>query len=163
MYSRLLRAAAQHQSPVPSLMDANGRCLISRAAPINKGPPKVPFVTSPSPNGSQPGPSDIGPEPLNLGSDSTGLRTRTAESTRALWNPCSQTPLRRADVARSLVVRCPQHPSSHPRRWRLLAPSGVARPSRRKYLSTLPSQKSVTACKKLLQLERLGDDVRKLA
>ena len=54
MYSRLLRAAAQHQSPVPSLMDANGRCLISRAAPINTGPPKVPFVTSPSPNGSQP-------------------------------------------------------------------------------------------------------------
>ena len=84
MYSRLLRAAAQHQSPVPSLMDANGRCLISRAAPINKGPPKVPFVTSPSPNGSQPGPSDIGPEPLNLGSDSTGLRTRASESTRAL-------------------------------------------------------------------------------
>ena len=25
MYSRLLRAAAQHQSPVPSLVDANGR------------------------------------------------------------------------------------------------------------------------------------------
>ena len=40
MYSRLLRAAAQHQSPVPSLMDANGRCLISRATPINKGPPR---------------------------------------------------------------------------------------------------------------------------
>ena len=38
MYSRLLRAAAQHQSPVSSLVDANGRCLISRVAPINKGP-----------------------------------------------------------------------------------------------------------------------------
>ena len=40
MYSRLLRAAAQHQSLVPSQMDANGRCSISRAAPINKGPQK---------------------------------------------------------------------------------------------------------------------------
>ena len=40
MYSRLLRAAAQHQSPVPSQKDAHGRCLISCAAPINKGPQK---------------------------------------------------------------------------------------------------------------------------
>ncbi len=109
MYSRLPRAAAQHQSPVPSQMDANGRCLISRAAPINKGPPKVPLVTLPSPNGSTrlSRTSDIGPDPLILGSDSTGLQDSDDRLHSGLVESLLANTLRRADVAQSVSTQAP--------------------------------------------------------